>query len=167
MSYINMDHANWAQRYLEAKKRRLTKADERRAREHSQGFAAAPDQLNDFQKRAFTILGIVGGGIYNAPFSWDSVYWRANAIGVNWFKSFATYDFSDLTRFVLLCHEARIRGEIQALSRQYVRVMLHERKADGGASRSHPSLDEMIAQWREQFPADHPVVYRGRAEIAE
>ena len=168
MSYVNMDHAAWVQSNLEASKRRITKADERRAREHSQGWAAAPDQLNDFQKRAFTILGIVGGGIYNAPFSWDSVYWRPNAIGVNWFKTFATYDFRDLTRFVLLCHEARIRGEIAPSSRQYLRVMLHERKADGGVSREHPSLDEALARWREEFPVDHHLIYSAPpAEVAK
>jgi hypothetical protein len=141
-------------------KRQITKADERRAKEHSQGWAAAPDVLNDFQKRAFTILGIVGGGIYNAPFNWDSVYWRPNAIGVSWYKSFATYDFRELTWFVLLCHEARIRGEIAPHANRYLRVTLHERKADGGISRQHPSLDEALTEWRATFPADHPVVYR-------
>lgn len=164
MSYINMDHAAWVQSNLEASKRQITKADERRAREHSQGWAAAPDRLNDFQKRAFTILGIVGGSIYNAPFNWDSVCWRPNAVGVSWFKPFATYDFSDLTRFVFLCHEARIRGEIAPYANRYLRVMLHERKADGGMSREHPDLHEALVQWRWAFPADHSIVYRAKTE---
>jgi hypothetical protein len=168
MSYVTMDHAAWVQSKLEASKRRLTKSDERKAREHSQGWAAAPEKLTDFQKRAFTILGIVGGGIYNAPIGWDSVYWRPNAIGVSWFKTFATYDFNDLTRFVFLCHEARIRGEISPLGPRLLRVMLHERKAEGGIGRSHPSLDEVIAAWREEFPADHSLVYRANLpEAAE
>lgn len=121
---------------------------------------AAPEELNDFHKRAFTVLGIVGGGIYNAPFSWDSVYWAPNAIGVSWFKSLATYDFRDLTRFVLLCHEARIRGEISSLAPQYLRIMLHQRGVEGGMARRHPNLEEALAEWRAEFPADHPLVYR-------
>lgn len=160
MSYINMDHAGWVQRNLEAAKRHLTAADIRRGKEKHAGWGAAPDRLNDFHERAFTILGIVGGGIYNAPFSWDTVQWWPNSISVAWFKSFATYDFSDLTRFVLLCHEARIRGEIAPCSSRYLRIHLHERKAEGGVSREHPNLVEMIEEWRADFPTDHRVIYR-------
>lgn len=169
MSYVHMDHAGWVQSNLEAAKRcGFTKADERKARDHSRGWAAAPDQLNDFHKRAFTILGIVGGGIYNAPIAWDGIYWRADAIGVSWYKTFATYDFRDLTRFVFLCHEARIRGEISPLNMRHLRVMLHERRPADEMARNHPSLDEALAQWRNEFPADHQLVYRApTAEAAE
>lgn len=167
MSYINMDHAGWVQRNIEAAKRMATKADVRRANERSIGWAAAPHELNAFQKRAFDILGIVGGGIYNAPFSWDTVYWSPRSISVNWFNSFATYDFAGLTRFVLLCHEARIRGEIAPISTRYLRVSLHERKTDGGMSRQHPSLDEALAEWRADFPANHSIVYREPEKAAE
>lgn len=167
MSYVNMDHAAWVQSNLEAAKRHVTKADIRKANERSTGWAAAPDQLNDFQKRAFTILGIVGGGIYNAPFTWDSVYWKPNAIGVSWYKGFATFDFRELTRFVFLCHEARIRGEISPLSPRYLRVFLTPRQSAGEMNRRHPNLEEALAQWREEFPADHQLAYREpAAEVA-
>lgn len=163
MSYIHMDHAGWVQRNLEAAKSMATKADIRRALEKQQGWVAAPDVLNDFHKRAFTILGIVGGGIYNAPIAWNSVYWDKRTIICSWWKGLGTFDFSALTEFVFLCHEARIRGEIAPCNHRHVQIVLCERDAAGGMSRRHPSLDEALAAWRERFPADHSVVYRAVA----
>lgn len=160
MSYINMNHADWVQSEIIASKPRATKGDKRKAAEHSKGWAAAPDELNDFQKRAFNILGIVGGGIYNAPIAWDSVYWRPKTIGCSWYKGFGTFDFQELTRFVFLCHEARIRGYIAALAPRYLNIMLTERDAEGSMCARHPNLDEAIAAFRAEFPADHSIAYR-------
>jgi hypothetical protein len=163
MSYINMNHAGWVQSSIDAAKPNATKSEQRKAREHSKGWAAAPDKLNDFQKRAFDILGIVGGGIYNAPIAWDSVYWKPRTIICSWYKGFATFDFRDLTRFVFLCHEARIRGAIEPLLPRYLQICLTEREAAGAMHARHPSLDEALAAWREEFPSDHSIVYRAVA----
>lgn len=164
MSYINMDHAAWVQDRINGSKPRATKGDKRKAQEHSCGWAAAPDDLNDFQKRAFNILGIAGGGIYNAPIAWDSLYWRPQAIGCSWRGGLATFDFDALTMFVLLCHEARIRGEVSPLSPSYLRISLHARVADGSVGKRHPDLDEVVADWCAGFPAAHSIVYREPAE---
>lgn len=160
MSYVNIDHASWVQSSITAGKAMATKGDKRKALQHSRGWAAAPDELTDFQKRAFTILGIVGGGIYNAPITWNSVYWNPKAISCSWYKGLGTFDFSELTRFVFLCHEARIRGYIAPLAPRYLEIHLSERAADGDVSRRHPSLPEAVLAWRNEFPADHPAVYR-------
>lgn len=160
MSYINMDHAGWVEKNIAASKRHPTKAELRKAKEEHRGWAAAPDTLNDFQRRAFTILGIVGGGIYNAPISWKTLYWQPRVLICAWHKGFGTFDFSDLTRFVFLCHEARIRGYIGPLSHGHLEVILSERKADGSVNERHPSLDEAIAEWCADFPADHSVIFR-------
>lgn len=163
MSYINMDHSGWVERNIAASKRqKQTARDKRNAAEHK-GWFAAPDQLNPFQCRAFDILGIIGNGIYNAPISWETVYWDRRLVAVSWSHHLGTFDFTALTRFVFLCHEARIRGEISPKGFQHVEIMLSERAAAGGNSQRHPNLDEAIAEWREEFPADHRLIYRAPA----
>jgi hypothetical protein len=167
MSYVNMDHAGWVESSIAASKPRATKAELRKAKEENRGWAAAPDKLNAFQTRAINILGIVGGGIYNAPIGWNGFRWSARSISCSWFKGMGTFDFSDMTRFVFLCHEARIRGHVAPLARQYLEISLHERGAAGGMASRHPSLDEAIAEWRTSFPSDHSIVYRAPEQVSE
>ena len=165
-SYINMDHAGWVEGQIAAMKPRATKSEKRKAEEEGIGWAAAPDRLNDFQRRAFNILGIVGGGIYNAPIAWRTVYWQSRAVIVSWDHSLSTWDHNELTTFVFLCHEARIRGGISPLAPRYLSISLHPRVAEGGIANRHPSLDEAVAAWRERFPADHNIVYRPEEQAA-
>lgn len=160
MSYINMDHAGWVENNIAASKRQKpTARDKRHAAEH-RGWYAAPDKLNPFQRRAFDILGIVGNGIYNAPIGWEGLTWHPQFIICSWRKGFGTFDFNELTHFVFLCHEARIRGHIGWSGPRLLEVALHERAAAGSMSQRHPNLDEALAAWRDVFPADHPLVYR-------
>ena len=161
MGYIYMDHAAWVQRNIEAGKTLATTArDRRRAAEH-RGWLAAPPELTPFQVRAFDILGIVGNGIYNAPISWETVYWRPDGklIALNWRHSLATFDFAALTRFVFLCHEARIRGDITP-KMNLLEITMSERQADGSMSVRHPNLEEAVAAFREEIGEDHPIRYR-------
>lgn len=164
MSYINMDHAGWVEHQIAASKRTKPTAKERRMLGERRGWHAAPDTLNAFQRRAFDILGIVGGGIYNAPISWDGLSWGPRGIWMAWRKSLGTFDFNELTTFVLLCHEARIRGHIGPLSHHYLVVSLHERVATGPMSVRHPDIDEMLLSWRSIFPSGHSIVYSPTTE---
>jgi hypothetical protein len=75
MSYAKVDHAEWVQLQIAPSKRRLSP----KAAKSSRGWAAAPDTLSAFQCRAFDILGMTFGGIYNAPISWNAVDWRAGS----------------------------------------------------------------------------------------
>lgn len=159
MSYFRMDHAGCVERNIAASKRFPMTAKDRRAQAARKGWFAAPDVLNPFQRRAMDILGIVGGGIYNAPISWDAMQWSAKYVVVPWRNPLSTWDFSALTLFVFLCHEARIRGEVAARGFRYVEISLHERVADGGSMRRHPTLDEAIASFREQLGDNHPIAY--------
>jgi len=64
VSYANFDHAAWAEQqiaYIKQARPKLGKT--------------MPDKLSDFQRRVLNIIGIVGGGIYNAPFTLDRVKW--------------------------------------------------------------------------------------------
>lgn len=159
MSYINMDHAGWVERNIAASKNRKPTPREKRAAAEHLGWFAAPDTLNPFQRRAFDILGIVGNGIYNAPIVWKSVYWDRRTICVSWHNSLGTFDFMALTRFVFLCHEARIRGEISSKGFHHVEIMLSERSHKGAISQRHPSLDEAIAEFRSEFQTSHSINY--------
>lgn len=161
--YINMDHAGWVQSSRDCFSGEPSTAKNKRAKAARKGWYAAPEKLTEFQSRAFNILGIVGGGIYNAPISWDGVIWfPRDQIIVPWaaHKGFGTWDFNELTLFVFLCHEARIRGYITHHGPRYFQIHLSQRKHHGGMAERHPSLDEAVARWREMFPADHPIVYR-------
>ncbi len=159
MSYLNMDHASWVQRNVAASKNGKMLAADRRRLAERRGWFAAPDELNPFQRRAFDILGIVGNGIYNAPISWDTVYWHPRMIQVSWRRDMATFDYIALTQFVFLCHDARIRGSIGPRGR-YLDVHLSERAPAGAMHDRHPNLEEAVAAWRAELPADHPIIYR-------
>lgn len=167
MSYIHMDHAGWVESNIAASKRHKPTAKERRMAADRRGWHAAPDKLNPFQQRAFNILGIVGNGIYNAPISWDGLVWMPRSIILSWRKGFGTFDFMELTRFVMLCHEARIRGYIAPKSFRELEVSLHERVAVGSMGTRHPNVGEMLEAWRKEFPVDHSIVYQEKiAEVA-
>lgn len=162
MSYVNMDHAGWLQRSIEIEQRRNPTKREREKQAQGQGWFAAPSQLNHFHRRAVNIIGIVGGGIYNAPISWTSAHWSNRHVIVPWWGGgFATWDFSKLTTLVCLCHEARIRAEIGALHVRpgHLSVGLHERRHDRSISDIHPNLDEAIASFREWFKPNHMIAY--------
>lgn len=164
MSYVNMDHAAWVQRNVAASKgQKMLAADKRRLAEH-RGWFAAPDELTPFQRRAFDILGIVGNGIYNAPISWDTVYWHPRMLSVSWRKTMATFDFTALTQFVFLCHDARIRGDIGPRGR-YLEIHLSERAAEGAINQRHPNLEEAVEAWRTLLPGDHPIMFRAPAQV--
>lgn len=159
MSYVNMDHAGWVERNIAAGKTLHRTARDKRNATENKGWLAAPNELNQFQRRAFNILGIVGNGIYNAPITWDSIYWHPRMVAVTWRNNLGTFDFTGLTKFVFLCHEARIRGEISPKGFRHVEIHLSERLHDGGMGSRHPNLDEAIASFRSEFPRDHSLNY--------
>lgn len=170
MSYDTMDHDGWLEENIAAARSLgQSAADKKRAAE-GRGWFAAPDKLNDFQRRAFTILGIVGGGIYNAPIEWESVRWsHPRMLVLNWRNSMSTWDFSELTTAVLLAHDAAIRLSISPKMR-WLEIMMHEREPHVEGMRlslGHPTLEQAVARHRARFPSHHHVHYRPTQEQAE
>lgn len=171
MSYVNMDHAGWVQEQIDGWRRaragRPLRRSDAKARLAGEGWPAAPERLSPFQARVFDIIGIVGGGIYNAPISWARVRWDwGGGVSVIWRGCLASWDFSDLTWLVLLCHEARIRVSIEPLARQYLRLAFHQRAGSGGIARRHPDLDEAVTDFYQRVPAGHPIRAHGHARLA-
>lgn len=159
MSYARMDHAEWMESNLSAERRANERA---RAAGKKLLYPDIPEELSPFQKVVCDILGIVGGGIYNAPISkWDW-HW-GTGVSVVWRGDLATYDFNRLTALVFLCHEARIRCDISPAMRN-LRISFWPRIADRskGGARFHPNIDEAVATLREIMPADHRIFQQGK-----
>ncbi len=154
-----MDHADWVRRNIEAVKRgKMNAADKRRLADR-RGWFAAPDVLNDFHGRAFTILGVIGSGIYNAPIEWDSVYWGSKSLHLNWRGDMSTVDFDQLSTAVFLAHDAAIRFTIAPKMRWLeIGMWQRERHHEGmGFNRGHRTLTEAVARHRTRFPDQHHI----------
>lgn len=151
-SYARMDHAEWAEK---------NNAALNRVRAKRKAWRPLPEKLDEFQARVMDILGIVFGGIYNAPISWVGVDWHYGGTGVSVVltgtRCMATWDFSELTRFVFLCHEARIRGQIEPGGFKSFRLSFWRRTTEGRISQRHPNLDEAVADFRSWLPPDHRI----------
>lgn len=152
-----MDHARWVEQNNAAANEIYAK---RRA------YKPAPEKLSRFQAKVMDILGMVGGGIYNAPIKWEKVIWGSGRWSSGMFVPWrdgrmATFDFYALTHLVLLCHEARIRCEIRAKSAGNFELSFFQRSHEGGMAGRHPSIDEAVAAFRDYLPADHRIIYRG------
>ena len=163
MSYARMDHAAWMQGQMKAENRFY--ANRKRSRKVVKPL---PESLTPFQQRVVDIVGMAGGGIYNAPicsarcinwrYGWDgvSLTWGGNGL--------ATFDRGDLTMLVFLCHEARIRLCIDAVAPGRLRLSFWQRKDKGGYADRHPNIEEAVAAFRAYLPADHRIIYRGEQE---
>ncbi len=153
MKYARMDHAAW----VEGSILKTTKG--------KAAINRPPASLSPFQARVMDILGIVGGGIYNAPIAWPTVEWGGDYGGlfVSWSGSMSTHDSAALSCLVFLCHEARIRCEIAAGRPGYFRLGFWPGAADGSIC---SNLSEAVAAFRGSLPTDHPILYTEPANDA-
>jgi len=61
------------------------------------------------------------------------------------FAGMSTFDWNNLTRFVLMCHEKCIRGEIRPSSPRSMKVIIHQRQGrDCGFTTKHPTIETAI-----------------------
>ena len=139
MSYQRMDHAGWIER-------------------------ACKVTLNNFQKRVVDILGIAGGGIYNAPINPAKIDWTYGGDGVSviWKNDMATWDGQSLTMLVFLCHLGRIRCDIKGAGPRQLRLSFWQRKEAGGIAERHPDITEAVAALEMYIPADHRIRFEYR-----
>lgn len=160
MSYADMDHAGWVESNISAVRRNgMPKTPKKDKFGKPRGWHTAPEKLNRFQARAMDICGMVFGGIYNAPISWDLVEWAPESLHVPLRHSeFATVDFGGLSRLVFLCHEARIRGRLAVNERGWM-LSFWQRSHDGSLSERHPNLLEAMADFEKYLPANHRIRY--------
>lgn len=158
--YDEMDHVSWVEGTIAAAKSMKPSASDKRRAADGRGWYAAPDKLNPFQRRVMTIVGIIGGGVYNAPVEWNSVSWRhPRMLFLTWNSSLSTVDYSDLTTAVLLAHDAAIRLQVAPHMRN-LQLGFHERErhVEGmRQSEGHRPLEAAVEAHRKRFPHTHPV----------
>lgn len=67
------------------------------------------------------------------------------------FAGMATFDYTNLTRFVVMCHDKCIRGEIRPSSPKSMKVCIWKRQGrDGSISSRHPTIETAIETIRLQ-----------------
>lgn len=161
MSYARMDHAAWVE---------SNNAAGNHIYAHRRNYVPVPEKLSDFQAKVADIVGMVFGGVYNAPINWSKVEWKYGG-GVSFVldgrRELSTFDFGYLTKFVFLCHAARIRGSIEPGGLHSLRLSFFPRSHDGETHGRHPNLDEAIEAFREYLPADHRIIYRVKPGLAD
>lgn len=151
MSYATMDHAKW----MEDQNAALNRHGSKRRR-----WKPLPEKLSEFQAKVIDIVGIVGGGIYNAPIcSPERIEWEYGFGGVSltWERELATWDGCQLTQLVFLCHAARIRCSIDAVAPRRFRLSFWQRKTSGDIAVWHPNLEQAVAMFRLYLPEDHRI----------
>jgi len=159
---MSFDNVGWFNENVKHYKARLGKG-KRDVYGQPIGWAAAPDALNRFQSKVIDIVGRCSGNIYNSPVAWDTFRWDyGGGIGVPWKGGeLTTFDFGRLTRFVLLCHVARIRFGVQSHGRNLL-LTFYQRSHEGGMSDRHPGLDEAVEKFDEEL---EPEFADGRAPL--
>lgn len=107
--------------------------------------------LSSVATKALTIISYLEGGLHHV--SWKQrenfQYFDEHSFIYKRFGNMATYDSSELTTLVVLCHELAVRVEISSQGFRYTRMLFTERVRDSPKMyERHPSIDEVIKNWR-------------------
>jgi hypothetical protein len=106
--------------------------------------------MTDFNDRAIRVIGVAFGGEHHVfslkwstPGEWPSCRFLVG-------DGICTYDYAELTRLVVACHDQCVRAEIRGGGPRRLRIILSHRERtsthpDAGA---HPTLDQHVAQIR-------------------
>ena len=101
--------------------------------------------ISPLGRKVADLLGDLFYGIYHINKEAMNVDWSNE----RWIQitlpdhGWSTFDFANLTRFVLLCHQHGIRGTIEAAAYRYIRFIFHD--AEKACGRPHPTIEEAIA----------------------
>ena len=102
--------------------------------------------MSDDQYKCYKMLADMSGGfhhIYNPVKPWG------DGITTNIYGHWSTFDFSQLTALIVLCHDRMIRAEISACNMQYFKLVLHKRqKREGHMFEKHPTIEDAIKTFR-------------------
>lgn len=107
-------------------------------------------QMSPFGKNVAQIIGTVWRGIYHLPqgsyiherTKWDDPTFIRVVIPDN---GLATWDFDNLTKLVVLCHDYCIRVQIDCAGMKNINLRFHRRKGrEGGMAERHPTIEQAI-----------------------
>lgn len=64
----------------------------------------------------------------------------------------STFDFHNLTKFVIMCHDRCIRGEVSTSRPGYLKIAIWKRQGrEGNISMRHPTIESQIERIRALF----------------
>lgn len=110
--------------------------------------------MSDFGKEVADVLGQAFLGIYHISKGFSKTNWSDKSyIKVIYGNELATYDGSELTRLVILCHDRCIRFAVQPASSQYIRLCFSKRRNRNGDKfyDRHPTMETAIRTVREKI----------------
>lgn len=107
-------------------------------------------ELTPFHTEVADIVGQVFCGIYHIDHALNPKLWNDSYVEIRIDGNrLATYDFSDLTTLVVLCHDRCIRLSIDPCGPRTLRLFFHQRKRDDEhMARRHPRMEEHIEMIR-------------------
>lgn len=105
--------------------------------------------MSDNQWECMKMLGVLFRGFHHM-----SVHrvkeWGTGIAYSDSTRGLSTFDFSNLTRLVLLAHQRCIRVEIAPSGPGLIKIILHKRKGTEGQSHErHPDLNGLIEMCKE------------------
>lgn len=112
--------------------------------------------MSPLGKAAADFFGDVFKGIYHLPYKQlKKVNWRDECvISINLSAEIATVDNGVMTRIVVLAHDRMLRVSINALTPQFLRWAITQRKARGEAC---PYLDDHVGTIRAEIGLEEPL----------
>jgi len=116
--------------------------------------------MDEDQLACYQFLCDTMGGAHHVP----PVYEHGAGISCSVHEGISTFDYNQLTRLVIGCHDRAIRLEIRASGPRLLRLGLWQRQRDGSMYERHPTIEEAIKCYRQQHPQTRPahVIKEGR-----
>ena len=111
-------------------------------------------EVGELGAKVADILGELFYGLYHVdPAAIEKADWKnEHHIEILLYSNgWSTFDFDTLTRFVVLCHDFCVRGEIAAARNSIFRVYFHPREREGGMSDRHPTMEDGLSKIRASF----------------
>jgi len=114
------------------------------------------DDVSPLGEAVANLLGDVFHGIYHLEdnalkrVKWNNTNYIVFSLG---WRSLATIDNDALTALVVLAHDRMLRVEIEASTRNYLRLVFHQRHDRAGKmGKRCPTMEDHIAEIRGRYP---------------
>jgi hypothetical protein len=114
-------------------------------------------EMSPLGEKAADFLGDVFRGIYHlsgsSHCSLSKVDWteKHNIEVILYSGGWSTWDFSELSRMVVLAHDRCLRLEIAPYSFHYIKLFISQRERTGDISARHPTMEDHIAIIRKEY----------------
>lgn len=114
--------------------------------EHLKQWSKLPP--SDFGKQVAKLLEDWGGLHHFDSCVMSRADWTNDSfIKISLRMNLATFDGNALTRLVFLAHDHCIRVSIVPCNMQFLSIMFHPRKREGGFAERHPTIHDVYKEW--------------------